>query len=319
MRYILIMKYFAPLIAPLIAVATFPTGLWAGTSDHASEPSAIEASPENIPDWVPSFQMGYLHQFDSDLNDGGSFSVDRAVARVGVSRVFDREHIAGISLSYGYDNYSFDDLIEEPWSDVHTLGLAFPVRWALGEDWSIFAVPTIRSTVESGASFSDGLTGGFIGGVSYTFGDHLTLGPGIGALSQLEDGASVFPILIIKWNITDTLKFETGRGFGASQGPGLNLVWQATDKCKLTLGGRYEKKRFRLNDDGIAPDGVGEDRGIPVYLGASYATSRFSEFSVYAGAKFGGSLTHDDESGHEIANSDYDTALFTGLAWKWGF
>ncbi len=66
--------------------------------------------------------------------------------------------------------------------------------------------------------------------------------------------ASVFPILIIKWNITDTLKFETGRGFGASQGPGLNLVWQATDKCKLTLGGRYERQRFRLNDDGIAPD-----------------------------------------------------------------
>ena len=309
------MKYLTPLVASVM----LPSCLWAGTTVDSLEPATEVVPSEGIPDWVPSLQVGYLHQFNSDLNDGGSFSVDRAVARVGISRVFDRDRIIGVSFSYGYDGYRFDDLIEEPWSDIHTMGLAFPVRWALAEDWSLFAVPTVLSTVESGASFSDGLTGGFLGGAAYAFGDHLVLGPGIGVLSQLEDSASVFPILIIKWNITDTLKLETGRGFGASQGPGLNLVWQASDQWKITLGSRYEKKRFRLNDKGLAPEGVGEDRGIPVYLGASYATSQFSELSVYAGAKFGGTLTRDDDAGRQIARSDYDTAAFVGLAWKWGF
>jgi hypothetical protein len=303
--------------ACLMTVNLIPAALVAGNSKP--EVPVIPVVEEGIPDWVPSFRMGYLHQFDADIDNGGSFSVDRASFRLGVSRVFDRDRTVGISLGYGYDDYDFSDLVDEPWSNIHSLRLGLPVRWKIAEDWRLFAVPTVRSTAESGANFSDGVTGGFIGGVSYTFGQNLTIGPGIGVLTQLEDSASVFPILIIQWKITDDLTFETGRGFGSSQGPGLNLVWQASKKWKVTLGSRYEKLRFRLDDTGPAPEGVGEERGIPVYLGANYATGRFSELSLYAGAKFGGSLTLDDESGDRISRSDHDTALFAGIGWKWGF
>ncbi|NWK55104.1 hypothetical protein HW115_05750 [Verrucomicrobiaceae bacterium N1E253] len=273
----------------------------------------------SIPDWVPSVRLGYLHQFDTDLDDGGSFSVDRINLRLGINRVFDRERSIGLSLGYGLDAYDFSDLHPEPWSDIHRFSLSVPIRWAIDDQWKLFAIPTVRSSAESGAGFSDSITGGFFGGFSYAFGDHLRLGPGIGVLSQLEDSTSVFPILIINWKITDSLQLETGRGFGASRGPGLNLVWQASADWKITLGSRYEKLRFRLDDDTSNPDGIGEHRGIPVYLGASYATSRFSELSVYAGAQFSGEMTLENASGKRLSRSDHDTAAFAGIAWKYGF
>ncbi|MEP4077209.1 hypothetical protein [Haloferula sp.] len=286
----------------------------------AGPETAPEISPEkSIPDWVPSFGAGYLHQFDADLDRGGSFSVDRAILRAGISRVFDRDRSIGVSLGYGYDGYSFDNLVPEPWSDIHTLRLGLPVRWALGDRWSLFGIPTIRSSVESGASFSDGITGGFIGGASYEFSDRLSIGPGVGVLSQLEDDASVFPILVINWKITDSLSLETGRGYGASQGPGLLLKWQASERWNFVFGSRYEKLRFQLDDLGVAPGGVGEERGIPVYLGASYSLSRFSELSIYGGAKFGGSIAVDNQFGNRVARTDFDVAPFAGLTWRMGF
>lgn len=288
----------------------------------AGETPPTEVTPsttESIPNWVPSFRLGYMHQFDTDLDQGGSFSVDRVNTRIGISRVFSRSNTIGLSLGYGFNGYDFSDVAADPWSDIHRVSLSAPIRWAINDDWQLFAIPSIRSVAEDGADFSDSLTGGFLGGVSYRFGDHLTIGPGVGVLSQLEDSTSVFPILLIKWKITDCLQLETGRGFGASQGPGLNLVWNVSDQWKITLGGRYEKLRFRLDDSGTNPDGIGEDRGIPVYLGASYATSQFSELTFYAGAQFGGELRFENESGHSISKTDYDTAPFAGIAWKLGF
>lgn len=274
---------------------------------------------QSLPPWIPSVRAGYLHQFDTDIDGGGSFSVNRANVRAGINRVFDRDRMIGLSLGYGYNGYDFTGLARDPWSDVHTLTLGIPVRWSINDQWSFFGLPVLRSSGESGADFSDSLSGGFLGGFTYKFGDCLTLGPGIGVLSQLEDDASVFPILLINWRITDSLQLETGRGFGASQGPGLMLSWQLSEKWKLSLGSRYEKLRFRLDDKGPASGGIGEEKGIPVYLGASYATSRFSELSIYGGAKFGGSIGLDNASGNSLSDRDHETAPFAGIAWKWGF
>jgi hypothetical protein len=298
----------------LLAACLSLSNLAAGP-DASAQPGARE----QLPGWDSSFQVGYLYQLESDIDDGGSFSVNRANVSAGVTRVFDRSRTIGLSFGYGYDGYDFSDTAADPWSDIHTLSLALPIRWSLSDSWGLLAIPTIRSSGASGSDFADSLSGGILGGVSYRFGDHLTIGPGIGVLTQLEDDTSIFPILIVQWKITDSLELETGRGFGASQGPGLNLNWQASEKWKLTLGGRYENFRFRLDDTGSAPDGVGEEKGVPVYLGASYTTSKSSELSLYAGAKFGGSIALDDSSGERIDRNDYDIAPFAGISWRLKF
>lgn len=302
----------------LAAAVLSPFNLFAGSEEPVTlAPPA--GQPIALPDWDRSIELGSLHQFDTDIDGGGSFAVDRARLSAGLTRVYDRRRMVGISFGYGYDGYDFGGSPSDPWSDIHTLQLGVPVRWALAASWDLFAIPTFRSTMESGADFSDSLDGGALAGVSYQFSDRLTLGPGIGVFSEIEDDVNVFPILLIQWKITDRLQLETGRGFGASQGPGLNLVWKASEDWKVTLGGRYENFRFRLDDDGIASHGVGEEKGVPIYLGATYAPTRASEFSVYAGVKLGGSLTLEDSSGRRIAKSDYDATPIMGISWKAGF
>jgi hypothetical protein len=87
-------------------------------------------------------------------------------------------------------------------------------------------LPHVRFTGEKEADFDNALTGGGFAGFFYRYGDRLTIGPGIGVLTQLEDSPRVIPILIINWKITDTLSLNTGRGIGATLGPGLTFDWR---------------------------------------------------------------------------------------------
>jgi hypothetical protein len=153
-------------------------------------------------------------------------------------------------------------------------------------------------------------------GFAYRFGKRLTLGPGIGAVTQIEDDASIFPVLIVNWKITDRLSLETGRGLGATLGPGLTLNWQASAKWDIFLGGRYERLRFRLDDKGVAPGGVGDDRSFPLVGGATYRFGRRGDISLLSGFKLGGELRLEDEKGNRIADETYDPALFLGLTFR---
>jgi hypothetical protein len=92
------------------------------------------------------------------------------------------------------------------------------------------------------------------------------------------------------------------------------LTYAVSEHWKLALGGRYEKLRFRLNQDGSTPNGVGEERGAPVYLGATWEWRKNQSISLLGGVKFGGQLQLEDASGTEQGSSDYDPAPFLGLA-----
>ncbi len=282
----------------------------------AGEEAAVPLSMTPQPSWAWTLDAGYLHQQETDLDDGGAFSVDRANIAVGAKYSLGRGDSVGIGLEYGYHDYSFDGMKIEPWGKIHALTLSAPIRRSLNSQWSLFALPSVRANYEDGASISDAVTGGLLAGASYKLSERLYIGPGFGISSELEDDLNLFPILLIRWQINDELMLKTGRGMGASQGPGLVLDWQASEKWKLSLGARYEKLRFRLSDRNFIPDGVGEDSGVPVYLGASYKFSDTAELSLYMGMKFAGSLELEDSSGDSLYDTDYDTAPFFGVSWS---
>ncbi len=302
--------FFTALLSPSSAVAGADTAAILGQASNSSNTS---------PSWESSFQAGFLSQQESDFDGGGTYSVNRANLSADFTRVYDRRRTIGLSLEYGYDGYDFNAAAGDPWSDVHSVNVGLPIRWSLTGAWGLIAIPTLRSAAESGADVSESITGGFLGGVSYRFGDRLTLGPGFGVISQIEDDTSIFPILLIQWKITDSLKLETGRGLGASQGPGLSLNWQVSDDWRLSLGSRYERLRFRRADTNFTDNYIGEEEGIPIYLGASYTISKSSELSIYTGARVGGSIAIEDDQGNPFTSSDVDATSFTGIVWKQKF
>lgn len=300
------------LATTIIVVLFVPLSTSADSPPRGGPPGSESGSP-----WSWSVRGGAVHQFESDLDKEGAFSVDRFYLQAGVNRFMGPGRFAGLSFGYGYDNYRFPGNSGfgglDPWGGVNTLRLSAPVRWPLQNQWSLFALPTIRTTAESGASFSDGVSGGILGGASYKFSDSLSIGPGLGLISDIEEGLSVFPILLIDWKITRELTLRTGRGLAATRGPGLELGWDPSQAWSLAVGARYEAFRFRLDDDGVAPGGVGEEKGFPLYLSASYNAIPRARISALGGITFGGSLRLEDSKGDLIVQSDYDPAPFLGL------
>jgi hypothetical protein len=261
-----------------------------------------------------SVEGGYLNQQSTDVDNGGGFSADRYFARAGARKSFANGFAAGISVGGGQDEYKFSGSSGigglNPWSKIRNVRISLPLRYAPEGSWSYQFVPSLRYSYEQGADRSDGRSWGLLAGAAYRFSETLTIGPGIGVFSNLEDDNSVFPILLIDWKITPDLSLETGRGLAATRGPGLQLRWRASPSWTVIGGGRYEKARFRLDDQGVAPRGIGEDRSVPLFVAAQYAIGRTVTVSALAGVDVAGRLRVEDARGNLLTASDYTNAPF---------
>lgn len=255
------------------------------------------------------FTATAFHRFSTDLDAGGDVSSQTYYARAGAPLVRGDDRFLALSLGYGIDVYDFGGgVLGSPWGDVHRVQLSAPMSFDLANGWSLFGLPSVRSTRELDADFGDSITGGAILGGSRRINERLTLGPGVGFQSQLEDDVSVFPALLIDYRVSDALSLTTGPTIGATLGPGLSLNYTVSDTVSLSLGARYEKLRFRLDDGG-----VGEDRTIPLFGAVTFSAGDHWRMSLLGGVDFGRELSHEDGGGRTLAESDADPAPFVGL------
>jgi hypothetical protein len=282
-------------------------------------PLAQAAEPGPPDAWSISADVLADRQFETAMDGGGEVSVDQLALRLGASRSVAPGTRLGLQLGLGELDYRFEPpgdnpSAEAPWSNVQTAQIGITFNTRLGERWRAFAIPTMNWAAENGTDLGEGGYGGVLAAATYRFNDRLSIGPGIGAFSEIEGGASVFPILALDWRISDTLALRTGGGLAATRGPGLTLEWSPSGPWSFGLGARWEELRFRLDDRGPAPDGVGQDRSIPIYLRATRELGPNASFSLILGAKTGGNLRLEDRDGDKIEDWDYDTAPFAGGA-----
>lgn len=271
--------------------------------------------------WVTSVEGIAAFQGNADLDDGGSFSTQRYFLRAGGLYTFPSGNSAGISLSFGQLSYDFDDVGAAPWGDINDLRISLPLRFRLSDTVNAFLAPSLRYDYEDGADMDDGMTWGAFGGVTWRINDRLTIGPGIGVFSELkdDDDLTVFPALLIDWDIADRWNLSTGTGLGSTQGPGLSLNYAQSDALSFGLSVRSERVQFRLDDDGLAPDGTGEDSSFPVVLTVNYEPTPLFSVSGFAGMETGGELKLYDADGARVSKESYDPAPVAGFAFRLRF
>lgn len=267
----------------------------------------------SFPRWGPSVRVGSVYNPETDMEDGGSFAVNRYFLEAGIARMWSFDRMIAFSAGFGQDDYQFSNLETQPWNNIDAYRMGLFGRWRMNEKWVLFAGPSVRSYGETGVDLDDALTGAFFGGASYTFGDRLTLGPGVVVAGQIEERTQYFPVVLVNWNITERLSLETGGGFAATAGPGLSLIYSFSDHWKVGLSGRYEKKRFRLNGEGLAENGVGEDRNVPVIGNLTYFIYPGGYVSGILGYNFSGKLSADDANGNLLYEKSYDPSPSIGF------
>lgn len=274
--------------------------------------------------FVFKIEGGGLHQSEADFGDSsGGFSMDRSFFSASLDYGWSQRDSIGVSIGGGRSNYSFNDLTGlgggEPWNKIEDSRISVTWRFGLGDTGSVFLIPSARMDGEKGSSSSDSTTYGLFAAAAWRLSDTLTIGPGFGVFSRLEESTQFFPILAIDWDITDRWNLSTGRGLAASRGPGLTLGYELNEDWTLGVAGRYEDIEFRLDDKGVAPGGIGRDQSLPLVFSAVLEPSPKLTLSVFAGVEFGGKLKLKDAAGDVIEESSYDPAAVFGATFEYRF
>ena len=305
-----------PLMLLLSCAVFIPNIAW------SEEVDKTPINYRNFSGWSTSVQASNQHQFDADLDNGGRYSNNQYNIQVSQSYLWDRQTSASIALNYGYHDYHFSGgdggslAALSPWNKVHSLSISTPLRKPINENWSGFILPYVSFSGESNAEFNKAMTAGVFTAATYRFSKNLMVGSGLAVTLPLEDSLSVFPILMVSWNITDQLKFNLGGGSDATQGPGLTLRYKANRKWQYALGGYYQKLRFRLDKNSEVAGGIGEDQSIPLITSATYNLNPGTKLILMAGIELDSELTVEDSDGDKVIDDSSSSGLIAGITFN---
>lgn len=258
---------------------------------------------------------GY-HQLETDIDapGDGAFEWTRLGADTQMRMRLSERVNMSFNVDYKHDIYDFSGAssLGDPWGNINTLDLGAAIAVRMDDRWSLFGGPTLTFSAENGADWGDAVEVGGVIGASYRFSPELSLGFGFGASTAIEDDAQFFPLIIVDWRISErlTLSSRTASEFALRRG--VELIYDFNENWEMAAGVAWERDRFRLDDEGVAPEGVGENESTPLWVRLTYQT-RPMDFSVIAGVNLGGELTLEDRDGDRVAQEDYDAAFAIGL------
>ena len=265
---------------------------------------------------------GDLYQFDTSIDNGGSFSVNRAFISGGIEYEFSPSLTLDFDIGFEADSYvfrgngSFSDAAGGvPWTTTLDITLSAAARWQLDDDWLLYLRGFLGWAGEREADVEKSFTGGGTIGAAYSFSDTLTLGAGALIAAQLEDSILFIPSLIVDWRITERLCVSNVRGpVNYPTSAGLELIYYLSYELNVSVGARYEVRRFRLDDDGapLARNGVGQERSVPVWFRMEWRPMEKLRLHLVAGCSFGEQLELADSVGWTFAKEDVDPAPFVG-------
>jgi len=298
-------------VSPNLAVILAIVGVLGAAAPASSQETDLRYNPERAPGL--SVSASYMHQFDSDLDNSGEFDVDRFFFRADWRKRQSEAFTLGIGINYDFSDYAFSETssypLGKPWRQVHTLNFSVSSLLALDKDWKLFVAPSVGIAAESGADWGDAVVYGGIVWTSYRFSPSLALGLGAGLFSKPEE-VTAFPIIVVDWKISDRLKLSNPLHPGPTGPAGLELSYMFDGGSTVAVGGAYRSLRFRLDDSGVAPDGVGEDKAFPLWVRFSTKIGTSGTLNFLGGAMVGGKLVIEDRNGNELADERYDASPF---------
>lgn len=263
------------------------------------------------------YSISPLLHTESDLDGGGEAGFTGVLTTLGRSWMLGPQSSFGFQLQADYEDWRFNDVSgfggAEPWGQLARFGLSAPYAFTTSDGWRLSLTPTIEYSGESGADFSDALEYGATVSAARRLGPNLTLGLGLGAFSRIEEN-SLFPFLIVNWQISERLRLSNPFPAGPAGPAGLEMSYALGGGWEASIGEAYRSYRHRLDRNGPFAGGVGENRYVPVYLRVGRELSKTVKLSLYAGAATNATLRVEDANGRRLYQEDQDPAAMLGLS-----
>jgi hypothetical protein len=261
-------------------------------------------------------QAGYAYQGKADIEGGGDLRVHRFdVGLLGRADLLERLRWTN-TFFFSVNDYDFGGggfSTGDPWETILTMRLVTKLRYQLSEQWGVFAGGVFISAAETDADWGDSFSGGGLVGVDFRHSKSLSVSLGVAMITQLADDARLTPMVSLNWLPHEHWAVRVG---AAAAG---EVTYRVTKPVELGLGLLYKQRRFRLDDSGVAPDGVGEDNNLPLRLHLGWDITPQISLHFLGGAALGGEVRLDDRNGNRINKQDYDPAPYVGLRFVGGF
>ena len=272
---------------------------------------------------------GYAHFFASDFDSGGGdVSVDRGFGSLTMSHATSQTYQWSMDIAWEGSWYGFSNggalataAGGTPWGAVQSVQLMPGATFVLDPRWRLTTRVLLGFAGENSADAWDSFTYGGLVAASYAFSENLVLGGGVLAMSSIEDSPLVVPQVLVEWRPCKEFRLSNFAGPEAFPGgAGLEGIWMMADGFELALGGRYTYRRFRLDDS--APDavnGVGTDKGLPLWLRATLRAKCGGRLDLVAGMQVAGTMELANSNGHGVTEVDVESTPFVGLFFSWRF
>jgi hypothetical protein len=260
---------------------------------------------------------GFVYQSDADIDGGGSLQVFRYDLGVGGRiQLLDRLRW-GNTFFFGVNDYDFDGggfSAGDPWSTTLNLRLGTTLTYGITEQWGVTAGGIFMFSPESGADWGDSFTGGGLVAGEYRHSETLFASVGVAVVSQIEDDVMVLPAVVINWLPAEDWKVRVGAvPVSGGAAAAAEVAYRFVDPIELGLGVLYQQRRFRLDDSGPAPEGVGEDDSLPVRLRLGWNINQNFSLNLLGGVVLAGDLRLENQNGNRLRSEEYDPAAYVGL------
>lgn len=311
LRHLLTVLVLAAVAAPALAQdGAIPDGL--------DEPEVPRV--DNPPEPSPYFSFrGYLaNQFQANFDQGpGQVGATRFFADFGVLVPVSSTFKVKLSFAYGLEDYKFSGTTPfgslKPFNDAHTFSFFASFDVKLSDDLTLVFGPIAESSRESGADFEDSWSyGGFVG-VGNQFSDSFYFGGGVGVQTRLEADVRIFPLILVHWDITDNLRLVNRPSPISGGRTSLELLWDFDNGWDIAGGGGYYFRRFRLDDSGLAPNGVGDESAIPFWFRVGNQGPRHT-LNFFTGYMIEGRIEVLDTDGVSLGDHGYQPGFFIGVS-----
>jgi len=260
--------------------------------------------------WRPFATLSPVYQGNADIDGGGDYRAVGAIVRAGVAGPIGR-HRGGLTFNYDITDYAFASPAAfggaAPWGTVQRFGVAAPFFFNVSEGWIVNVAPSLDAIRENGASASDALNWGAVISATRWFADGNRIGVGVGVFERIEK-TSLFPLLLVDWKIGQRWRLVNPLTAGPTGPAGLELDYRFDAGWNVGVGAAWRTTRFRLREGGPVPEGIGEERGLPVFLRASRSLGPGMTLHLYAGVISSGQLRLEDRNGNRLREADFGTA-----------
>ncbi len=215
-----------------------------------------------------------------------------------------------LAVSRDWHRYRIRDtgVIDGLLDEAYSIQFAAVYMGRLTDEWGLFALASVGSSYEQGASRSDGQAEAATVLFQYQWTDNLQVGLGGFVSSRMDESYLIIPGATINWDITDRWNFRTMRGLH------LSYAFDPQRHWRIALNNEYISRYFRLREDGPGAGGVFRSRGIVSTLALLYQPNP----GIMMGAEVGYSpwrnirvRDRDDQTVFESRVRDSLSAAFT--------